>query len=58
MSNEQNITNRRFNFNKNSKHIVSNSQNFLDKPINMNVQNINNNEINIIIKIIKENYQK
>jgi hypothetical protein len=46
MSNEQNITNRRFNFNKNSKHIVSNSQNFLDKPINMNVQNINNNEIN------------
>ena len=46
MSNEPNITNRRFNFNKNSKHIVSNSQNFLDKPINMNVQNINNNEIN------------
>ncbi len=46
MSNEPNITNRRFNFNKNSKHIVSNSQNFQDKPINMNVQNINNNEIN------------
>ena len=45
MSNEQNIINRRFNFNK-TKHIISSTQSYPEKPIDINIQNININQIN------------
>ena len=45
MSNEQNIINRRFNFNK-TKHIISSTQSYPEKPIDINIQNINVNQIN------------
>ena len=44
MSNEQNIINRRFHFNK--KHIISSTQSYPEKPIDINIQNININQIN------------
>ena len=45
MSNEQNIINRRFNFNK-TKHIISSTQSYPEKPIDINIQNINVNQTN------------
>ena len=45
MSNEKNIINRRFNFNK-TKHIISSTQSYPEKPIDINIQNININQIN------------
>ena len=45
MSNEQNIINRRFNFNK-TKHIISSTQSYPEKPIDINIQNINVNQLN------------
>ena len=44
MSNEQNIINRRFHFNK--KHIISSTQSYPEKPIDINIQNINVNQLN------------